>query len=386
MADEPLSELEGRTPLEAARTPCMDAVAAAGSSGLVRTIPSGMAPGSDVANLSVLGYDPVAVYTGRAPLEAASMGIRLARSDVAYRCNLVTVVNGIMKDNTAGGVGSDEAQPLIVALREHFAGTAFEFHAGVGYRHLVVWRGGREAVCTPPHDILDRPVAPYLPTDCATDRGASSPSDGPAAVLRGVMAAADDVLAPLRPRTQVWLWGEGRAPQLPSLHRMRGLRGAVVAAVDLVRGIGVLAGMDVLDVPGATGDLETNYGAKGRAALAALREHELVYVHIEAPDEAAHQGDVAAKVNAIERIDTEVLAPLLASPLRPAVLVVPDHFTPVRLRTHTDQPVPYAFARGGAASAGNAAMPGFGERSAAAAGPSLESGQALMDRFLAETG
>jgi len=400
MADEPLAELGGRTPLQAARTPNMDAVARAGTSGLVRTVPVGMSAGSDVANLAVLGYDARAVFTGGAPLEAASMGVQLADHDVAYRCNFVTIAGGIMKDNTAGGIGSDQARPLIAALAEHFAGGPFEFHAGVGSRHLLVWRGGAEASCTPPHDILDRPVAEYLPVDQAA-AGTAHPSgpapaaavlpDGPAAALRTLMAAAHDVLVQMRPAPDIWLWGEGRAPSITPLRGMRGLRGAVVAAVDLVRGIGVLAGMDVLDVPGATGDLDTDYAAKGRAAVAALRDHDLVYVHVEAPDEAGHQGDVRAKVLAIERVDEEVLGPLLEAPERPAVLVVPDHHTPIRLRTHTDPPVPFAYA-GASALGGVRALPeggttseGFCERNAGASGVSLGSGPELLDRFLSAT-
>jgi 2,3-bisphosphoglycerate-independent phosphoglycerate mutase len=386
MADEPLPELGGRTPLGAARTPNMDALAAAGTTGLVRTVPPGMPAGSDVANLAVLGYDARALFTGRAPLEAASMGVRLAPGDVAYRCNLVAIVGGLMNDNTAGGIGSDEARPLVAALAERFSGEPFEFHAGVGYRHLMVWRGGAEAVCTPPHDILDCPAADYLPVDAG---GAAAPG-GPATRLREVMTVAHDVLAELRPGTDIWLWGEGRAPRIPPLLELRGVHGAVIAAVDLVRGIGVLAGMDVLDVPGATGDLETDYAAKGRAALTALADHELVFVHVEAPDEAGHRGDAAAKVEAIERVDAAVLGPLLAPPRRPALLVVPDHFTPVRLRTHTDPPVPFAFAGGGTeALAGRAVSPaqgGFSEHSAAATGLFIGSGPELMDRFLAAGG
>jgi 2,3-bisphosphoglycerate-independent phosphoglycerate mutase len=385
MADEPLAELAGRTPLEAARTPNMDALARTGTVGLVRTVPPGMPAGSDVANLAVLGYDARALFTGRAPLEAASMGVPLAPGDVAYRCNLVAIGGGLMKDNTAGGIGSEEAQPLVAALAERFAGGPFEFHAGVGYRHLVVWRGGAEAVCTPPHDILDRPAADHLPVDAG---GAAAPG-GPAARLRDVMTVAHDVLAALRPGTDIWLWGEGRAPRIPPLLELRGLHGAVVAAVDLVRGIGVLAGMDVLDVPGATGDLETDFAAKGRAAVTALEDHDLVFVHVEAPDEAGHMGDAAAKVEAIERVDAEVLGPLLAARPRPAALVVPDHYTPVRLRTHTDPPVPFAFAGGSveALTARPVSLDGgFSERAAAAAGLLVGSGPQLMDRFLAAGG
>ena len=372
MADEPLAELGGRTPLQAAHTPHLDAMASAGVMGLVRTIPEGMAPGSDVANLSVLGYDPAQVYSGRSPLEAASIGVALGPADVSYRCNFVTIADGVMRDNTAGHIPTEQADVLVRALSEAFAGSEFEFHTGVGYRNLMVWRGGEVVACTPPHDILDEPIAAHLP-------------DGTGgAVLRDVMQNAHEVLGPLRPGTDVWFWGEGTAPLLPSFAGMHGLRGAVVAAVDLIRGIGVYAGLDVLDVPGATGDLHTDYAAKGRAAADALAAYDFVFVHVEAPDEAAHGGSAEEKVRAIERIDAEVLARLLASSQRPAVMVLPDHPTLVRTRTHASDPVPFVFAAAGRAAAGPAAT-AFDEASAAATGLAFQSGAALMGRFLAET-
>ena len=379
MADEPIDALGGRTPMEAAATPCMDALAAAGEVGLVRTVPAGMPAGSDVANLSVLGYDPRAVYTGRAPLEAVSMGVKLGPGDIAYRCNFVTIADGLMRDNTAGSMDSEAAAVLIAALRDRFAGSPFEFHPGVSYRHLMVWRDGMEAECTPPHDILDRPVGGYWPRDLDGEAHA-------AAELMRVMESAHEVLGGLRPGTDIWLWGQGTAPRLPLLAEQRGLRGAVVAAVDLIRGIGVAAGMDVIEVPGATGDLETDYAAKGAAAVAALGDHDLVLVHVEAPDEAGHQGDALAKVTAIERVDAEVLAPILAMPHPPALLVLTDHPTPVRLRTHTDPPVPFVIAtpaESAEAAAPSASAKPFTEAAAAAAGLLVGSGPELMDRFLA---
>jgi 2,3-bisphosphoglycerate-independent phosphoglycerate mutase len=370
MADYAIAELGGRTPVEAAVTPNMDAVAA-GTLGLVQTVPAGMPPGSDVANLAVLGYEPAEVYTGRSPLEAASIGVSLGPADVAYRCNFVTIENGIMMSNTAGGIGNAEARRLIELLQQKLGDERFEFHFGLAYRHLLVWRGGEQAQCTPPHDILDQPVADHQPA------GAAAPA------LLALTAAARQLLAAERPGTEIWLWGQGTAPRVPLLFEQRGLRGAVVAAVDLVRGIGHCAGMEVLDIAGATGDLDTDYAAKARAALAALERFDLVFVHVEAPDEAGHQGDVAEKVKAIEQVDREILGRLLASPLEPAVLVLPDHFTPLSLRTHTGEPVPFAF---NATVAGeHSPASSFSEVAAAATGLRVAGGAALMDLFLAST-
>ncbi len=311
MADEPQAELGGRTPLEAAHTPAMDDLARHGVVGLVQTIPSGLPAGSDVANLAALGYDPSKVFTGRSPLEAANIGVELGPDDVAYRCNFVTIADGVMKDHAAGHISTGEGRRLVAALQAALGGGAFEFHAGVSYRNLVVWRGGALVPCTPPHDILDQPVEGYLPGPLD---GEPVAADAPPAVLRALMARAREVLAPLRAGTEIWLWGEGTAPRLPRFRDLYGLSGAVVGAVDLVRGIGRCAGFDVLDVPGATGDLDTDYGAKARAALAALEDHEFVWVHVEAPDEASHMGSLPEKIRAIERVDREVLAPLLAAP------------------------------------------------------------------------
>ena len=372
MADLPIDELDGRTPLEVAHTPCMDALARDGVVGLVRTIPAGMPPGSDIGNLSVLGYDPAAVFSGRSPLEAVNI-VDLAADDVSYRCNLVTVAGGLLTDNTAGHVTNDEARACFAKLQEELGDEEFSFYAGVTYRGLLVWHGGELVPCTPPHDILDRPAADYLPGMAAGTGG--SPA---AAKLARLQARAGEVLAATRPGTTVWFWGEGRRPSMPSFRDLYGLSGAVVGAVDLVRGIGRLAGLDVIDVLGATGDLDTDYGAKGRAAVAALAGHDLVWVHVEAPDEAGHLGSVEEKVRAIERVDAEVLAPLVAA--GPALMVLPDHYTPVSLRTHIDPPVPFVFAGGHGSRA-----PAFGETAAATTGLFLESGAALMDLFLAET-
>ena len=380
MADEPQAALGGRTPLEAASTPCMDGLARGGVVGLVQTVPAGMAAGSDVANLAVLGYDPAAVFSGRSPLEAASIGVALGSDDVSYRCNLVTVTDGVMKDHTAGSISGDDARRCVAALQATLGGGPFEFHAGVSYRNLLVWRGGELVPCTPPHDILDRPVAGYLPGTAAGQAGSAA-----AAALVALQRRADEVLAVVRPGTSVWFWGEGRAPRMSRWSDLYGLSGAVVGAVDLVRGISRLAGLDVFAVPGATGDLDTDYGAKARAVVAALDDHDFVWVHVEAPDEASHMGDLRAKVRAIERVDAEVLAPIMSSPAWPAAMVLPDHQTTLATRTHADPPVPFVISEPLPGSGGGGAMT-FGESDAAATGLVVASGAELMRLFLEATG
>jgi 2,3-bisphosphoglycerate-independent phosphoglycerate mutase len=370
MADDHLEELGGKTPLQAAHTPAMDALAQRGAVGLVQTVPDGMPPGSDVAILSVLGYDARALYTGRSPLEAANIGVDLGADDVAYRCNFVTIDDGVMRDNTAGHIDNATATGLVAALEAALGGGPFEFSAGVGYRNLLVWRGGEQVACTPPHDILNQPVAGFAPRGAAAD------------ALIELAGRAHDLLEKLRPATDVWFWGEGRAPNIPPFRELYGLSGAVAAAVDLVRGLGRYAGFEVLAVPGATGDIDTDYGAKARAAADALARHDFVFVHVEAPDEAAHMGDVAAKIAAIERIDAEVLAPLAARP-ELAMLVLPDHFTPVQARTHTGAPVPFVFA--GCAPAAQRPAHTFDEETARTTGLTFADGPALMRWFIAAT-
>ncbi len=384
MADEPQAALGGRTPLEAAETPAMDGLARGGVVGLVHTVPEGMAPGSDVANLAVLGYDVAAVFSGRSPLEAASMGVELGPDDVSYRLNLVTLRDGVMKDNAAGHLATEEARPCIEALEAELGGGSFEFHTGVSFRHLLVWRGGAIVPCTPPHDILDQPVAGHLPGVAASPGGAVV-AGSPAATLAELQRRADEVLARVRPGTSVWFWGEGTAPRMPRFADLYGLTGAVVGAVDLVRGLGRLAGLDVIDVPGATGDLNTDYAAKARAAITALADHDLVWVHVEAPDEAGHMGDLREKVRAIERVDAEVLAPILQAREGPAVMVLPDHLTPLRTRTHAAGPVPFVISESSPGVGGGGAM-AFGESQAARTGLVVADGPSLLRLFLEATG
>ncbi len=343
MADRPLAALDGKTPLRAAHTPNMDMVASKGRCALARTVPEGLPPGSDVANLSVMGYDPHKYYTGRAPLEAAAMGVQLGKDDTAFRCNLVTVINGIMKDYSAGHITSAEGRELIRALQPIIPGR--RLYAGVSYRHLLVLKAGEEAVCTPPHDITDRPIEDYLP------RGKD------AELLRELMEAAKPILAAhpinlkriaegLRPANMIWLWGQGPAPAMPTFMERFGLTGAMISAVDLLKGIGIYAGLEVIDVPGATGTIDTNYSGKVEAALNALKRVDFVYLHIEAPDEAAHEGDLELKVRALELLDQRVVGPLIEG-LKTSgedwrVMLMPDHATPIEIRTHSRDPVPFA--------------------------------------------
>jgi 2,3-bisphosphoglycerate-independent phosphoglycerate mutase len=343
MADHPLDSLDGKTPLQAAYRPNMDQVAREGRSGLVRTVPGGMPPGSDVANLSVMGYDPQRYYSGRAPLEAAAMGVELAGGDIAFRCNFVTVIDGIMVDYSAGHITSEEGKELIKSLQPLVPGG--RLFSGVSYRNLLVLKAGAKAVCTPPHDITDRLIGDYLP------KGQDS------SLLREIMEASVPVLAnhPVnlkriaqgkRPANMIWLWGQGGAPSMPTFQERFSLKGAMISAVDLLKGIGVYAGLEVIDVPGATGNIDTNYQGKVQAALEALTRLDFVYLHVEAPDEAGHEGDAELKVKAIELFDQEVVGPIIRG-LKEAggdwrICLLPDHATPISIRTHTDELVPFA--------------------------------------------
>jgi len=346
-ADEPLDELDGRTPLQAAHTPNMDWIAANGRIGTVCNIPKGMACGSDVAILSVLGYDPAEFYTGRAPLEAAARGLAIHDDEWVFRCNLVTIIDGVMEDYCAGHISTEEAATLIGELNSRSQFEQVRFHTGVGYRHLMVCPGPLKVTTTAPHDILGKRVNRHLPSG----KGSK--------LLRELIDRSRDILVEHEinavrrdlgenPATNIWLWGEGKMPNLPPFAERFGKSAATIAAVDLVRGISKLIGWDVIDVEGATGYIETNYPGKGAAAVEALADHDIVFVHVEAPDEAGHNADVAAKVDAIGRIDEHVVGPVLrqlrdgGEPWR--ILVLPDHPTPCTVRTHTRRAVPFAVA------------------------------------------
>jgi len=307
MSDYPLEELNGRTPLMASHTPNLDFLARNGILGRAQTIPEGFAPGSDVANLSVMGYDPRVYYTGRAPLEAASMGVSLKSEDVAFRCNLVTLIEKeektLMKDFSAGHITSAEAREIIQSVDRELGTTTFSFYPGVSYRHLMVWsEGTAEINTTPPHDITGQEVTQYLPHG----NGAQS--------IIALMKKAEKLLANHHvnqrrrergenPATSIWLWGQGRSLEIPSFKTKYSCSGAVISAVDLIKGIGMLVGLEAIKVPGATGFLDTNYQGKAEYAIDALKDKDFVYVHVEAPDEAAHSGDLKNKIQAIEDFD-----------------------------------------------------------------------------------
>jgi 2,3-bisphosphoglycerate-independent phosphoglycerate mutase len=351
MSDWPVEELGNKTPLQAAHTPHMDALARLGKTGQALTIPEGMSTGSDVAALTILGYDTRHLYTGRSPLEAASIGIQLQPTDVALRCNLVVLgeIDGqrTMADFSGGHITTEEARQLIDTLNETLGSDTFRFYPGVSYRHCLVWREGRLGMqLTPPHDITGRPIAEYLPS-----------GDG-AAELQHLIDASQALFRehPLNrlrrehgapPISSIWLWGAGKRPQIPSFRDTYGLTGAVISAVDLHKGLAIYAGLEPISVPGATGWLDTNYAGKVEYALKALQSKDFVFLHVEAPDEAGHQGDVRAKVQAIEDFDAKVVGPMLAGLQQQfdayRVLLLPDHPTPLALKTHVREPVPIAF-------------------------------------------
>ncbi len=347
MADFPLEELGGKTPLMAADKPNMNMAARKGLTGKVKTVPDGFPPGSDVAGMSIFGYDPALYYTGRAPIEAFGMGIPMGPDDVAYRCNLVHIGTGdggdTMGDYSGGHISTEEARALVACLNEELGSEEIAFYPGVGYRHIMIWKGGASRLSTtPPHDITGKQIAGYLPD-----------GDG-AARVRSLMDHSREVLASHEvnrkrvdagklPANSIWLWGQGKKAALPSFREKFGLTGATVCAVDLVRGISSLVGFMTPVVEGATGYLDTDYGAKARAALKLLKDHDIVYIHVEAPDEASHNGNIPEKIKAIELIDRDVLGFLLKETGKDTrFLIVTDHATPIAMRTHYATPVPFA--------------------------------------------
>ncbi len=389
MSDEPLEALGGKTPLEYAKTPRMDALARAGELGLSETVPEGFHPGSDVANLSVFGYDPATCYTGRSPLEAASMGVELGPDDVAFRLNLVTLSphygKVYMEDFSAGHITTAEADQLIKTLQEELGGDQFQFYRGVSYRHLMVWRGGKDQLSfTPPHDITHQGIEGHFPK-----------GDGAEELIN--LTTSSQMLLNNHPvnlkrheqgkpkANSIWLWGHGRKPAMETFQQKFGLTGAVISAVDLIKGIGLCAGLDVIEVRGATGYIDTNYLGKAEAALEALKTRDFVYVHVEAPDEAAHAGNLQDKIEAIEAFDQKIVGTILDG--LPAlgdyrVLVLPDHPTPVEKMTHTLDPVPYILYGARKEFAPAPEVTGYDEKQARATGVFERQGHHLMQRLV----
>lgn len=389
MSDKNLDELGGKTPLQAAKTPNLDFMAKRGKFGLVRTVPEGYPPGSDVANLSVFGYDPRTCYTGRSPLEAASIGVELGPGDVAFRLNLVNLRpqggRFYMQDYSAGHISAEEGRELLEALQEKFGNDEFQFFPGVGYRHLMVWRNGAyRMIVTPPHDITGQDIADYLPRGEGADQ------------LIYLMNASQMLFcnhpqynkrlaADKLPANSIWFWGQGKAPRMESYRQKFGLSGAVISAVDLIRGIGVYAGLEIIKVKGATGYIDTNYKGKAEAALKALETADYVYLHVEAPDEAGHSGNLADKLMAIEQFDELVVGPVLKGVKKFGayrVLCLPDHPTPVKLMTHTAAPVPFTIYSGEEGEDGDVA--GYDEESAKATGIYVCEGFRLMEMLMKE--
>ena len=387
MADDAIAALGNKTPLEYARTPHMDRMAAEGTLGLIDTILPGLPLGSDVANLAVLGYDPRICYSGRGPLEAASMGVALAPGDVAFRCNLVTLGQGddpIMEDFTAGHISSGEAKQVIDDLGKQIGSESFIFYPGVGYRHLMVWRDGEAEIdATPPHDIIGKPIGPYLP---------QGQHAGP---IGRLMQSSRELLPDhpinrercargLKPATSIWLWGQGRAPKMQKITERFHLRGGMISAVDLLNGIGIYAGFEILPVVGATGYTDTNYIGKAERALTALHDLDLVFLHVEAPDEMGHEGNLEGKIRAIEDFDEKVVGTILGGITRFGdfrVAVLSDHPTPILLRTHTGAPSPIAVFSSKEGENQNRGLP-FGESEARRSGIVISPGYSFMEKFL----
>ena len=388
MAEEPLEELDGKTPLEYAATPAMDTLAEKGEMGLTSMVPMGMKPGSDVANLAVMGYDPLRNYSGRSPLEALSVGVKMEPEDVVFRCNLVTVTEEEMYerktivDHSSGEITTQEADALMDAIRDAFANEVFQFYTGTSYRHILIWKHGHLLDLEPPHDHLGETIGQYLPGE-AVFREMMKKSYG---ILNNHPVNLKRAAEGKRKANSLWFWGAGTKPSLQSFQEKTGLSGAMISAVDLLKGIAVGAGMRVMQVPGCTGSLHTNYEGKAQAALQAVLKDgcDFVYLHVEAPDEMGHQGSVAHKVQSIEYLDSRIVAPIKqgmdasGEPYR--MLVLPDHPTPIRCRTHTSDPVPYVLYD---SARQEKHKRGYSEREAALTGVYEPEGYRLINKLIA---
>jgi 2,3-bisphosphoglycerate-independent phosphoglycerate mutase len=392
-ADYPLEQLDGRTPLQVCKKPLLDQLAQTAEMGLARTIPPGMPPGSDVANLAVLGYNPQLYYTGRSPLEAASIGVDLGPEDVALRCNLVTLSTETdyaaktMIDYSSDEITTVEAEELMKAIAATLDSEAFTFYSGFSYRHLLVWHQGYvDLRLTPPHDISDRQIGAYLPQGTGATLLLEMMQRSQA-ILNSHPVNQRRITRGLRPANSIWLWGQGKKPQIDSFTAKYRLEGTVISAVDLVKGLGILAGLEVVTVEGATGNVHTNFRGKAEAALGAFRAgRDFVFLHFEAPDEAGHRGELENKIMALEKIDSEVLGTILPelAKIDPdyRIMVLPDHPTPLALKTHTADPVPYLIYQSEAATPKAGRNRPYDEATARESGILLEDGYRLMDRFI----
>lgn len=392
MADYPVPALGGKTPMMVAKKPHIDALAAKAEVGLVRTVAPGLKPGSDVANMSVLGFDPHRFYTGRSPLEAASIGIDMKDSDVSLRTNLVTLsdkgerfADKVIEDYCADDISTGEARQLIEAVQAAFGGGEYDFYTGVSYRHCLIWHGGTTELgnMTPPHDITGKVIGPHLST-AETARPLLEMMEKSFDLLKDHPVNKARVAAGRRPANCIWLWGEGKRPALRPFEALYGIKGGMVSAVDLLKGIANCAGMEVAEVPGATGYIDTDFEGKAKAALDLLTRNDLVYVHFEAPDECGHRNEPENKVKAIEMIDSRVL-PILEEGLEQyedyKILLLPDHPTPIVTRTHASDPVPYLLYQKSAPKTG---VDTINEETAKATGIYMENGPAMMPHFLGQ--
>lgn len=393
MADEPVEQLGNATPMEKAVKPCMDSLASKGEVGMVKTVAEGLKPGSDVANLSVLGYEPAVYYSGRSPLEAASIGIDLKDTDVTLRCNLVTLSDEenyedrTMVDYCADDISTEEAKILIDYIQENLGDDTFTFYSGVSYRHCLVWNNGNPhpGELTPPHDISNRVITEYIPKGKDTEKLYELMKKS-YELLKDHPVNKDRIARGKRPANSIWLWGEGTKPQLDSFMSKFGKKGSMISAVDLLKGIAICADMNSVDVEGATGYLDTNFDGKCKAAIEEFKNGaDFVYVHVEAPDECGHRGEIENKVKAIELIDKHILAPVTEF-LRTyddfAVLVCPDHPTPLSIRTHSSNPVPYLIYD--SKNEIENGVKSFTEKEAKATGNYIEKGFTMMDYFLSK--
>lgn len=392
MADYPVPALGGKTPMMVAKKPHIDALAAKAEVGLVRTVAPGLKPGSDVANMSVLGFDPHRFYTGRSPLEAASIGIDMKDSDVSLRTNLVTLsdkgepfADKVIEDYCADDISTEEARQLIEAVQAAFGGGEYDFYTGVSYRHCLIWHGGTTELgnMTPPHDITGKVIGPHLST-AETARPLLEMMEKSFDLLKDHPVNKARVVAGRRPANCIWLWGEGKRPALQPFEALYGIKGGMVSAVDLLKGIANCAGMEVAEVPGATGYIDTDFEGKAKAALDLLTRNDLVYVHFEAPDECGHRNEPENKVKAIEMIDSRVL-PILEEGLEQyedyKILLLPDHPTPIVTRTHASDPVPYLLYQKSVPKTG---VDTINEETAKATGIYMENGPAMMPHFLGQ--